>query len=193
MALRRHCCAAERDHGLEAAAGADGGQLAGIAHCNHLGAGDLGRLQERDQGGVVGEVGGRRVVVGLVVAAFAVAALAGCGSSGSAGSSADQAAAPAPAAEAARQAEVRPEPKIDRSQYVAVTTEEALDQWIGVAQAQADGSHELVVAVEQVGMAAADGEAVVALAQQDLGDLFLGDAVLQRALEGPLTGLRFSS
>jgi hypothetical protein len=38
---------------------------------------------------------GRRV--GLVVAAFAVAALAGCGSSGSAGSSADQAAAPAPA------------------------------------------------------------------------------------------------
>ncbi len=42
----------------------------------------------------------------------------------------------ASAATVPTQAEVRPEPKIDRSQYVAVTTEEALDQWIGVAQAQ---------------------------------------------------------
>jgi len=45
-----------------------------------------------------------------------------------------QAAAPAPAAEAARQAEVRPEPKIDRSLYETVASEEALDRWIAMAR-----------------------------------------------------------
>ncbi|MGQ0590713.1 MAG: DNA polymerase I [Sphingosinicella sp.] len=45
-----------------------------------------------------------------------------------------QAAAPAPAAQAARQAEVRPEPRIDRSLYETVTSEAALDAWIAAAR-----------------------------------------------------------
>jgi DNA polymerase-1 len=45
-----------------------------------------------------------------------------------------QAAAPAPMAPAASQAEMRPEPKIDRSLYETVTSEEALDRWIEAAR-----------------------------------------------------------
>ena len=46
-----------------------------------------------------------------------------------------QAEAP-PVAKAPSQAEVRPEPKIDRSLYETVTTEEALDRWLADIQAQ---------------------------------------------------------
>jgi DNA polymerase-1 len=42
----------------------------------------------------------------------------------------------APTAKVPTQAEVRPEPKIDRSLYETVTTEEALDRWIADIQAQ---------------------------------------------------------
>ena len=48
-----------------------------------------------------------------------------------------QAQAAVPAAASAVQAEVRPEPKIDRSTYVTVTDETELDRWI--AEAQANG------------------------------------------------------
>jgi DNA polymerase I len=45
----------------------------------------------------------------------------------------NQALAPAPSTQAATQAQVRPEPKIDRSAYETVVTEEALDRWIAEA------------------------------------------------------------
>ena len=47
-----------------------------------------------------------------------------------------QAQAEAPAQQAPTQAEVRPEPKIDRSLYETVTDEAALDRWIAEAEAK---------------------------------------------------------
>jgi DNA polymerase-1 len=47
-----------------------------------------------------------------------------------------QAEAPPPTSKVPTQAEVRPEPKIDRSLYETVTTEDALDRWIADIRAQ---------------------------------------------------------